>query len=136
MTVLKPCPFCGGEVRMDIIPGADVGGEEYYAGCDCLSNEPGAYGLESDGDTEESVAAQWNARPLEAALEARVRELEADLAQARAAVEKLIHVFSKETELTLCDKCPAVHSCMAGSDFDCEKTLRDWAYLPAPEVGA
>lgn len=113
MTELKPCPFCGKQVEMDIVPGADIGNDEYYVGCGCLSNEPGCYGLESDGDTEESVADSWNSRPLEDALkerldykigelsktmrqkirhrdraiqaEKRIADLESELAQARAA---------------------------------------------------
>lgn len=79
MSELKPCPFCGKRVEMQIIDGADVGDAEYYVGCGCLSNEPGAYGLECDGDTEESVADEWNRRPGEEALETRVKELEAEL---------------------------------------------------------
>lgn len=155
MTELKPCPFCGKPVAMDIIPGADVGSEEYYAGCGCLSNEAGAYGVESDGDSEESVAAMWNHRPLEAALEARVKELEAELAEAQAAaVQWVTYTGEPETLPKMCgdyvlvrhSKSPKTEtSCLhrvtpdtygwyaAGSrQYVIAKPGDRWAYLPAP----
>ena len=91
MTELKPCPFCGKQVEMHITAGADAGNDEYYVGCGCLSNEAGAYGLECDGDTEQSVADQWNNRPIEDALRARISELEAEIEALGAEFDLVSH---------------------------------------------
>ena len=56
MTKLKPCPFCGGEVRLDIAY-SDVRDTVIYCdGCDMV------YTLDDCDATKEQIAEAWNRR--------------------------------------------------------------------------
>ena len=74
MSELKPCPFCGcGDIGMS----SDLSGE--WAHCFCQA---------MDGRSVHKE--QWSRRPLEEALEAQVKELEADLEFARLSINGAI----------------------------------------------
>lgn len=74
MSELKPCPFCGDKARINIEGReTDLRGRLYSVRCFplCKAIIPRIF-----HELEEGIAA-WNNRPIEAALEARIKELEA-----------------------------------------------------------
>ncbi len=80
MTKLKPCPFCGGEAHKK---NSWSSGYKYIA-VGCGSDEPCPAkndeqdeqgGFSCDFSTEEEAINNWNTRPLEDKLNARVSEL-------------------------------------------------------------
>lgn len=77
MTELKACPFCGKTEGVSRAPMASYRTDE-YATCDCIYSDSTVISVD-----------QWNARPLESALEARVKNLESELAQARVLIDDL-----------------------------------------------
>jgi uncharacterized Zn finger protein (UPF0148 family) len=110
---LRNCPFCGSEKI------AAAGGTIFCHGCH----------LRLDIMTPE----EWNHRPLESALEARVKELEADLAQARAADEKLAGLVGQsDVCVRPCPILTCVH-CLEGGN--CSEDILKWAYAPAEVEG-
>lgn len=62
---LKPCPFCGGEATMET-----SGYDNYFGSCFPCSTESE---LEP---TKELAAKRWNNRPIEDALQSKIREAE------------------------------------------------------------
>ena len=59
MTELKPCPFCGGEVRLDIAYSYFRDTVIYCDGCDMV------YTLDDCDATKEQIAEAWNMRASE-----------------------------------------------------------------------
>lgn len=58
---LKPCPFCGGAVKMDRHKGSDETGERWdYFSVECRGKDHNV--ICDSGDTAEEVAASWNRR--------------------------------------------------------------------------
>lgn len=58
---LKPCPFCGGAVKMARHKGSDETGERWdYLSVECRSKDHNV--ICDSGDTAEEVAAAWNRR--------------------------------------------------------------------------
>lgn len=68
---LRPCPFCGGV--------AEYEDNEFYSGLFC---QKCGYGWNAE-DGEEQIISDWNTRPIEDALTARITDLERELAAAR-----------------------------------------------------
>ena len=66
--ILKPCPFCGGEAfYIKIMGNYEKPHEIYCSKCD---------GAITEGRSEKQVVTNWNTRPIEDALQARIAELE------------------------------------------------------------
>lgn len=71
MSELKPCPFCGGEAfYIKIMGNYDKPHEIYCSKCD---------GAITEGRSEKQVVTNWNTRPIEDALNARIAECESAL---------------------------------------------------------
>jgi ribosomal protein L37AE/L43A len=136
---LKPCPFCAGDKISESVSGHHI------------CNKCGA------------AASSWNHRPLESKLaniakkavaendklravvsnlsdnyasyQGVVERLRAELAQARAAAEKLVsHMAHSHCS---CDYCP-IHPKIDGSRIlcswrDCKRLITEWAYAPEVE---
>lgn len=139
---LKPCPICG---STDLYIGQwtdySVFGNDTYSGkiecrqCDSRDNSVKvAVSLPSRLTVTQDLCRTWNHRPLEDALEARVKELEAELAQARAAAEKLAQNFvgyESSLECSFCEKYLDV--CELCGPEEQKKALLRWAYAPQEE---
>ena len=70
MNKLKPCPFCGGEAfYIKIMGNYEKPHEIYCSKCD---------GAITEGRSEKQVVTNWNTRPIEDELRARIAELEAE----------------------------------------------------------
>ena len=68
MSELKPCPFCGGEAfYIKIMGNYEKPHEIYCSKCN---------GAITEGRSEKQVVTNWNTRPIEDALHARIAELE------------------------------------------------------------
>ena len=68
MSELKKCPFCGGEAfYIKIMGNYEKPHEIYCSKCN---------GAITEGSSEKQVVTNWNARPIEDALNARIAELE------------------------------------------------------------
>lgn len=97
---LKPCPFCGGDVI-----NVHHGKETYWAMCNGCTSEGAPRGSRA------GAAESWNTRPVEDALNARIRELEGWRAkdQGLAEVEAMVieRQAKKIAELTSHLKCAA-----------------------------
>ncbi len=75
MSELKPCPFCGGE--------ASIENDGLYRWVECLNSKCEASArvfmfINDVGNADYIVAQNWNTRPIEDALNARIAELEAE----------------------------------------------------------
>jgi Lar family restriction alleviation protein len=70
MRELKPCPFCGGEAAYTQILGNYGRPHEVY----CSTCDGGI----TEGRSKDGVIHNWNNRPIEDALTARIAELEAE----------------------------------------------------------
>lgn len=67
---LRPCPFCGGEAfYIKIMGNYEKPHEIYCSKCD---------GAITEGRSEKQVVTNWNTRPIEDELQARIAELEAE----------------------------------------------------------
>jgi Lar family restriction alleviation protein len=77
MSELKPCPFCGGEAfYIKIMGNYEKPHEIYCSKCD---------GAITEGRSEKQVVTNWNTRPIEDALHARIAELEEENDRLQAA---------------------------------------------------
>ena len=85
---LKPCPFCGGEAKEDNFIGGVV--------CENLCTNPNTF----DGGGGVWTA-DWNTRPIEDALTARIAELEADNAEFRQLIRDWSIVLDQDDEFQL-----------------------------------
>ena len=124
MSELKPCPFCGGEPTSS----NEFDDEVLFYGCtkdiDCPMYDAPFVNLEN-----------WNTRPIEDALNARIAELEA--AQRWIPVSEPPKVSGKYLLLNIYDD---VYPCdfIAGTeiwvlpDYD---TITHWMPLPTPPEG-
>ena len=66
--ILKPCPFCGGEAfYIKIMGNYEKPHEIYCSKCD---------GAITEGRSEKQVVTNWNTRPIEDALTARIAKLD------------------------------------------------------------
>jgi len=98
---LKPCPFCGNTEKLDIdlIPADTV---FYFIHCPKFSTEgPADLGVSG-------AIAQWNTRPLEDALAAKVADIErdnADLFAARKVAEDRVAELLEKNDYTYCSFC-------------------------------
>ena len=90
MSELKPCAFCGAPAEYEYDPDLTICPHMIYCTGNC-SESPTI-----DAETEEEAFGRWNRRPLEEALEARVKELEAELAQAKAREQKRDEQFERQ----------------------------------------
>jgi Lar family restriction alleviation protein len=98
MRELKPCPFCGGEAAYTQILGNYGRPHEVY----CSTCDGGI----TEGRSKDGVIHNWNTRPIEDALNARIAELEAEIDQLTAhdATERQNDKCSKP-EPNVCEAC-------------------------------
>jgi len=81
MSELKPCPFCGGEASIEY--------DGLYRWVECLNSKCEASArvfmfINDVGNADYIVAQNWNTRPIEDALNARIAELEGKIDQLTA----------------------------------------------------
>lgn len=84
---LEPCPKCGSDVRIKHAHGCK------YVFCDKCGIQSTRY---YEGYDEDVIAKEWNSRPIEDALKARVKELEGAL---NITHDELNHLADKLNEL-------------------------------------
>ncbi len=98
---LKPCPFCGEkeEIKMDL----SMHGVCYY----CLE----CWAESRRGENSQHAAEYWNSRPIEDALRARIKELEAIKAEQDYVIKQCATWVSGENG---CPKCE-------NPNFPCEE---------------
>ena len=74
---LKPCPFCGKQPEIKI--GYIHDSEWFWVQCVASEDEEGCANVMSEmGDDYTVAVLDWNTRPIEDALNARIEELEAE----------------------------------------------------------
>jgi len=129
MSDLKPCPFCGKEPNQK---GTELGDRPcFYYECEnpkCGASEMGWH------DTEQEAIDAWNNRPIEDALQARIKELEnAAIVWHKYPEEKPIdgrHLFWDSD-----GNAPHVlpyNDIVVRNNPGVFSTQTHWAYLPAP----
>lgn len=91
---LKPCPFCGGKVRLESSHGFN------YVLCEKCESE---YYPASFGDGKKAVAA-WNKRSIEDKLHKKIGELEAENARLREALGVILDEAQKDEPCILAIK--------------------------------
>ena len=97
MSELKPCPFCG-QAPEYVYTESTIKHDSHIVSCvdhGCICNVRPEAEVLADSDIEPAeglsfVTDEWNRRPLEEALEARVKELEAELAIIKRSMSDLM----------------------------------------------
>ena len=119
MTELKPCPFCGNQPEQIVESGPDDGFDEYTISCDCISGIE-VYGRQADGESEESIIAKWNTRPVEDRLHRSIALMVIDRGDLRERNDRLVKGLLKLADIigphcrtaTLMKDCPKKDTCL------------------------
>ena len=124
MSELKRCPFCGGEADYTQILGNY--GRVYCFTCD---------GGIREGRSKDGVIHNWNSRPIEDALNARIAKLEAENAELKERIAMLdtMAVFKSLGEMGYIEQVTTLNAHIA--ELEAERRWRVVADGELPELG-
>jgi len=91
---LKPCPFCGSEAIIKTNTGNIK--TAYWFWVECKNDECDHLDM-CPRKTQEQAESDWNTRPIEDAMQARIAELEAELNEYKTELDRVLEAHKKAT---------------------------------------